>query len=122
MSTSRRSLRLGVGNEWGKQMQRGPHSRKQHGRYNPNAPDYNAVHRPRPAHSVFWTLPEGREPKPKSSGLGKRLRKWRCFGAGKLSVVRANTKSEARSRFKAMLGSANALPSRLPVGVVVMAA
>lgn len=96
-------------------MQRGPHSRKQHGRYNPSAPDYDAVHRPRPAYWPFWTLPEKSTATSPKSKVPSR--KWRCFGAGKLLAVRANTKSEARARFKAILKVA-----RLPADAVVMAA
>lgn len=96
-------------------MQRGPHSRKQHGRYNPSAPDYYAVHRRRPARTPFWTLPEKPAADPPKSQVPSR--RWRCFGAGKLPVVRANTKSEARARFKALLNV-----GRLPADAVVMAA
>jgi hypothetical protein len=126
--------------------QRGPHSRKQGGRYNPNAPDFDAVHRQRFLDRLLFsgvaaagvgTMPEwwrvagemaqmraARAKKiaarqARKRNIGKRVKKWRCFGtAVKLPAVSANTKGEARAQFKRLLYARG----RLPVGSIVMAA
>ena len=70
-----------------------------------------------PAPNYFWTLPEAAERKQTpTSRTGSR--KWRRLGEPKYPVVRANTKSEARARFKAMIAADHRC---LSVGVVVAA-
>lgn len=117
-----------------------PDRRRQAGRYNPNAPDWDAVHRPgpwwlrslrsAPAVPAPWLL-DGEMSNIRADRAAKcaarRLaaetalavgsRKWACLGV-LAPIVLANTKSEARARFKAIMD--NRFPG-LPLGAVVIA-
>lgn len=117
-------------------------SRKQDGRYNPNAPDYDAVHRKSFLDRMLFagvggglgTAPEwwriegemaqlraaraerlAARKAQREAAIASGSRKWVCYGAGRPLFVRANTKSEARARFKKMMPFVGLLPAFIKV-------